>query len=415
MGIEARSGGKLCQKALPRIITHDPGPPVAGSTVIACTPEDGPMEDKDKSREELLSELTHLRDQLTLPEDRAAHVLPPDGSSIDPTEPAHQIAAEHGAEWTNHDKLERTTRLLQAMNAAQNRFITNGDPKELFDGLLSALLSVTESQYGFIDEVHSSDEGALYRQVRAITNIAWNEETRAAYEELDKEGFKFFNLNTLTGAVVTSGEPVISTILPTILDEEAFRQDILRFILSWGYLWCQEEHWWASWGLQTDRGGYSQYLADFLTPYLDTCANIIMAYRNEQRRKDAEEALRDERERLEKRVEERTADLRKANAMLQGEIAERKRVAQALSESELRYRTVFENAEDAILLMEFGGRPTGSILSANQAAARIHGYTVDELVGMNIRDLDPHLSPDRVTEVHNILLSGSIYRQRSTM
>ena len=61
-------------------------------------------------------------------------------------------------------------------------------------------------------------------------------------------------------------------------------------------------------------------------------------------RKQTEEALRQARDDLELRVEERTADLRTTNRVLMDEIAERKRAEQALQESEDRYREIFEQS-----------------------------------------------------------------------
>ncbi len=60
----------------------------------------------------------------------------------------------------------------------------------------------------------------------------------------------------------------------------------------------------------------------------------------------------------------------------------------AIEESEKRYRLLFESAADAIFILDAGSEFTGDILKANQAAAKMHGYTVDELLTMNIRDLD---------------------------
>jgi PAS domain S-box-containing protein len=60
----------------------------------------------------------------------------------------------------------------------------------------------------------------------------------------------------------------------------------------------------------------------------------------------------------------------------------------ALIESEQRYRQLFEKAGEAVFLMEARGDDIGRIVQANQAAARMHGYTVDELIGMSIVDLD---------------------------
>jgi PAS domain S-box-containing protein len=66
------------------------------------------------------------------------------------------------------------------------------------------------------------------------------------------------------------------------------------------------------------------------------------------------------------------------------DVTVRKRAEQALRESELRYRSLIETSGDAIFLLKSDGR----ILSANGAAAQMHGYTETEIIGMNMRDLD---------------------------
>ncbi len=57
------------------------------------------------------------------------------------------------------------------------------------------------------------------------------------------------------------------------------------------------------------------------------------------------------------------------------EAAERKRAEEALLESEQKYRSLFENSLDAIMLTE----PQGGILEANREACRIFGRTEEEL------------------------------------
>ena len=61
----------------------------------------------------------------------------------------------------------------------------------------------------------------------------------------------------------------------------------------------------------------------------------------------------------------------------------------AIEESEARYRHLFESAADAIYLLDV--EQPGRILQVNQAAATMHGYSVQELMTMNIQDL---LTPD---------------------
>ncbi len=76
-----------------------------------------------------------------------------------------------------------------------------------------------------------------------------------------------------------------------------------------------------------------------------------------------------------------------------------------IEESQKRYRMLFESAGDAIFMLEAEGEDAGRIVSANQAAADMHGYTVDELLDLNIRDLDtPEAAaemPERIGRILN--------------
>ena len=68
------------------------------------------------------------------------------------------------------------------------------------------------------------------------------------------------------------------------------------------------------------------------------------------------------------------------------DISERKRIEQALRESEEKFRRVVENAPDGIIV--FQGT---KIIYANPRAAEFLGYSVDELLSMNFWDF-VHLS-----------------------
>ncbi len=70
------------------------------------------------------------------------------------------------------------------------------------------------------------------------------------------------------------------------------------------------------------------------------------------------------------------------------DITDRKRMEQALAESEQRYRAIFETAGDAIFILDAEGENAGKIIAANRAASDMHGYTREELLSMNIQDLN---------------------------
>jgi PAS domain S-box-containing protein len=66
---------------------------------------------------------------------------------------------------------------------------------------------------------------------------------------------------------------------------------------------------------------------------------------------------------------------------LEEAILGRKRAEDSLHESEGRFRAIFQNAIDAIIVTDPQGE--GRVLSVNQAACRMFGYTEDEFVGLS--------------------------------
>jgi len=77
-----------------------------------------------------------------------------------------------------------------------------------------------------------------------------------------------------------------------------------------------------------------------------------------------------------------------------------------IQESENRYRTLFESAGDAIFIIEAEGENLGNIVDANQAAADMHGYCIDELLNLNlIKNLDApedaEIAPVRARRILN--------------
>jgi PAS domain S-box-containing protein len=86
---------------------------------------------------------------------------------------------------------------------------------------------------------------------------------------------------------------------------------------------------------------------------------------------------------LESEVTKRTNELVKANTKLKKEIIERKETQKALEESEIKFRSLFDEAENMIHIID----PDGNILDVNQAHTKKLGYSKKELISKNILDL----------------------------
>ena len=87
--------------------------------------------------------------------------------------------------------------------------------------------------------------------------------------------------------------------------------------------------------------------------------------------------LEQSRKELESKVTERTEELARKNLALQQKIAEHRQVEQALRESETRFRSIFRDVPDAMVL----ANTDREIVLINPALTNIFGYTLEEIQG----------------------------------
>ena len=95
------------------------------------------------------------------------------------------------------------------------------------------------------------------------------------------------------------------------------------------------------------------------------------------------QALEASRAELERRVEERTAELAKTNERLEREIFVRIQAEQAARRDGDWLRSLIQTSQDAVISIDRHGR----IVLFNPAAERIFGYTADEIVGRKVNVL----------------------------
>ncbi len=164
--------------------------------------------------------------------------------------------------------------------------------KELFAWFLEEALALTQSEYGFLAEVYRDEKGAPFMRTHAMTNIAWDAETRALFSETETLGMEFRNLDTLFGAVLTEQEVIISNDpysdpragglpeghppLNTFLGIPVFGDGQLLGVI----------------GLGNRPGGYDLDLVDHIGPVVATYASYLRGWQNERDRRAIEEELR---------------------------------------------------------------------------------------------------------------------------
>ncbi|MDD4102148.1 MAG: response regulator [Kiritimatiellae bacterium] len=118
-------------------------------------------------------------------------------------------------------------------------------------------------------------------------------------------------------------------------------------------------------------------------------------------------------EALIRKLEARSEQLKTINAELLKQLEEREQTEKALRESEQRYRMIFDNSMDAILLTVTDGR----ILAANPAACRMFGRDEQEIMRCGrdciVDTTDPRLSQALEERVRTGRFRGELNFKRS--
>jgi len=190
-----------------------------------------------------------------------------------------------------NQQLEQRNRLLNALSRVQSQFIAEADPRVLFDQLLDELLSLTDSDYGFIGQVLHTPDGEPYLKTHAITNIAWSIQTGGLHGDIGPGGLEFQNLRYLISAVMSSGKQVIAHDPVADFRGRKANENQTRLNAFLGLPLYSGRDLIGMVGIGNRPTGYDNALIEFLQPFMATCANIIRAHRNIEQQHQAEAEL----------------------------------------------------------------------------------------------------------------------------
>lgn len=195
-------------------------------------------------------------------------------------------------------RLEAAAKLGDIVRRSQEDFIARGPTNEMFDRLLNEILDYTRSEYGFVGEVLFDNKGAPYLKTHAITNIAWNEATVKLYEEHKKTGMIFRNLDTLFGAAMTTGEPVIANHPDTDPRRGGLPHGHPAMKSFLGLPFHYGDKLVGMVGVANRPGGYDEEFVRELVPLTASCAALIHAMRLDAERSSTSESLAREQDRF---------------------------------------------------------------------------------------------------------------------
>lgn len=267
--------------------------------------------------------------------------------------------------WQLDQSLKSQQQLSRVIATAQAQFIEKTDRREAFDGLLSDILSLTDSEYGFIGEVLYTTGDEPYLKSYAISNIAWNDDTRAFYEANAPQGMEFFNLNSLFGAALSSGEPVIANDPCHDPRRGGLPEGHPALNAFLGIPIYHSGELVAMLGLANRTVGYNQDLIDFLSPLLVTIGQLIVAAQVQQQHQEDQREL-------------------------------------------MRLSSVASQTINGVLITDVDGR----VEWINAGFTRLTGYTLDEMRGRKPGELlqGPDTDPNTVAQIRSALMRGEGFK-----
>lgn len=222
----------------------------------------------------------------------------------------------------NDPALDRRLELLDTIAQVQRVFLESESLSEAFSCLLTGLLVMVDSEYGFIGEVKYTEDEDMYLQIhsRASSAVSWSPMMTEFFQQNDKEAVNLYNLHSLFGECLLTKEAVLSNDVAS--DSRAGgvppgHPQLDRFL---GVpFFKQHGEVMGIVGVANKPGGYTEADIKLLGPFVSTCGSIVQSYSQIKKNESLISTL-------EEKVKERTDSLQHANEEL-GEA--NKRVLQA--------------------------------------------------------------------------------------
>ncbi|MEE8126021.1 MAG: PAS domain S-box protein [Nitrospirales bacterium] len=169
--------------------------------------------------------------------------------------------------------------LLEAIRQVEATIISIQHPHDTFEEVLTQILTITKSTYGFLGEICYRSHFP-YLKTYAFFNRA-RQGMETPFHRLPRE-WEFTSFNPLFGRVLTTGQHVITNVPPPATGREELPNDHPPLNNFLGLPIYYRMKLVGMVGLANRPQGYDHKLVEYLQPLLASCGRIIQTFRNDQ-------------------------------------------------------------------------------------------------------------------------------------
>ncbi|MCH7412035.1 PAS domain S-box protein [Belliella sp. R4-6] len=209
---------------------------------------------------------------------------------------------------SSEDSLRKLNDLLQAVNDTQLSFYLEKDFQTPLYTLLTKILEITGSKFGFIGEILFDENNYPYLKTHSITNIAWSDESEKFFRDNYQSGLEFRNLNTLFGRSICSGELLISNDVENDLRATGTPEGHPTIKKFMGVPVYKGDEFLGLMGFANKDSDYTESDVEILQPLISGYANLIKSIRIHKQKQEAER-LRIESDEMYRLLSENTGDI----------------------------------------------------------------------------------------------------------
>ena len=189
----------------------------------------------------------------------------------------HHVQSMIGINWDITYKSKLEDHIIQIANIQRQCLSENNE--NIYDELLKHILTLTSSEYGFIGSVLKDSGDQKFLKTHAISNIAWNRETREFYNKNAPSGLEFRNLDTLFGHTLKTGETVLANDPKHDPRAGGLPQGHPAMHHYLGLpIFTKDDQLTAMMGIANKAGGYSQQDVELLSPVVTNSVGALIAF-----------------------------------------------------------------------------------------------------------------------------------------